>query len=429
MLPTPSRLLTLRDITSSLTSWSEDKASLQATTPTRVATMAQHASDKAPFTDEEVEGVCNSIRNMIPEKEASIDFEAVQKLLKEVAHLSHKNWQVTDENSEKLGKVLQLYPDSDKEPPLSTQHAKQLLERIMNEGNWQGAVHNAPPGSDHRQPWAVLVTGVNGIRKTTSLYQPWFDQLLSEALITPETEDLTNKPKNLPTGNNSFFRQLDHMICTLTNQEFARLYAWAAAEMSKSDDKDTEPSDEIVHQYSEYKAAIFSRYRTLSELLGAFLLKEAQKVKCNCLAETSGRDVAMFHYIDHFFGADSKYNKLALHFTINDLDCAKKSVDQRMTQEILDGTKAIQTKGENTSDTVFNIVYANAGGPYGSQVLQGVQTDSDAVWESEVMSGKVGKDWYKATIAINAHPTEPWTAQAVKPDGTLGTKFTFEQRK
>lgn len=36
-------------------------------------------------------------------------------------------------------------------------------------------------------------------------------------------------------------------------------------------------------------------------------------------------------------------------------------------------------------------------------------------------------DVSKATIAIEAHSTEPWTAQAVKADGTLGTKYTFER--
>lgn len=33
----------------------------------------------------------------------------------------------------------------------------------------------------------------------------------------------------------------------------------------------------------------------------------------------------------------------------------------------------------------------------------------------------------KATIAIEAHSTEPWTAHAVKSDGTLGTKYIFER--
>jgi hypothetical protein len=208
------------------------------------------------------------------------------------------------------------------------------------------------------------------------------------------------------------------MICTLTNEEFTKLYSWAASQLPTDD---SIPSEQLVKDYSEYKAAIFSRYRTLSELLGGLLLQEAQKVNINCLMETSGRDVAMFHYVDHFFES-TKYNKLALHFTVNDLDCAKQSVDRRMIQEIQDGVKAVK------NGDVFDIIYANAGGPYGSQVLEGVQKDSDKVWETEVLSGNVGRDWYKATIAINAHPTKPWTAQAVKPDGSLGTIFTFEQR-
>jgi hypothetical protein len=54
--------------------------------------------------------------------------------------------------------------------------------------------------------------------------------------------------------------------------------------------------------------------------------------------------------------------------------------------------------------------------------------DSDRVWIEDVMADDgVGQYWYKATIRINAHPTEPWTAQAIKPDGSLGTKFQFQR--
>lgn len=208
------------------------------------------------------------------------------------------------------------------------------------------------------------------------------------------------------------------MIATICNEEFGKLYVWAASKLS---DENAIPSDDVVEEYSDYKAAIFSRYRTLSELLGALLLKEAQQVNINCLMETSGKDVAMFHYVDHFFDC-SKYNKLALHFTINDLECAQESVDRRMIQEIQVGAKAI--KAQNA----FEIVYANAGGPYGSKVLPSIQRDSEDVWQNQVVSGNVGRDWYKATIVINAHSSEPWTAQAMKPDGSLGKKFTFERK-
>ena len=139
------------------------------------------------------------------------------------------------------------------------------------------------------------------------------------------------------------------------------------------------------------------------------------------MMETSGRDVAMFHYVDHFFPRG--YNKLALHFTINDLKYAETSVDARMKHEIQSGIQAVM-EGD-----AFDIVHANEGGPYGSEVLAGIQVDSDRVWNEDIMKNEiVGKDWYKATILINGHDTKPWTAQAVRPDGSLGTVYTFGPR-
>jgi hypothetical protein len=256
------------------------------------------------------------------------------------------------------------------------------------------------------------------------------------------------------------YTHIDHMIATLCNEEFSKLYELTSLTMV--DGKD--PPKELVKKYSDLKASIFTRYRTLSELLGVALLREAQKLKLTAMMESkcfashslsynihtgvvalckytrgsnfthiadlpsfrtygtaSGRDVAMFTYIDEFFPVG--YNKLALHFTINDLSCAQQSVDSRMVGEMKVGVDALQ------SQDVSKIIYANAGGPYGSEVLPGVQEASDRVWNEVVMKddGGVGKDWYKATIAINAHPTEPWTAQAVRPDGTLGKTYEFER--
>jgi len=207
------------------------------------------------------------------------------------------------------------------------------------------------------------------------------------------------------------------MIATICNEEFSQLYKLTGREMSEGQD----PPQDLVRKYSDLKSSIFARYRTLSELLGVLLLREAQKLKMNCLMETSGRDVAMFTYVDEFF--QQGYNKLALHFQINDLTCAQKSVDSRMVGEMKVGVLA------HASNNPLRVVYANAGGPYGSEVLPGVQEASDRVWNDLVMKNDgVGKDWYKATILINAHPKEPWTAQAVRPDGSLGTRFRFEKQ-
>jgi hypothetical protein len=204
------------------------------------------------------------------------------------------------------------------------------------------------------------------------------------------------------------------MIATVCNEEFSKLYQLTQQEMEKNNDISTE----IVQKYSNLKAAIFARYRTLSELLGVMLLEEAKKESISCMMETSGRDVAMFRYVDEFFPSE-QYHKLALHFVITDLACAQQSVDARMMQEIKTGLQAI--------GTVSKVIDANAGGPYGSEVLPSVQEASDKVWKEEVLTGNVGSDWYKATIQINPSPTEPWTAQAVKPDGSLGTRFTFQK--
>lgn len=393
--PATKRLKTMQ----SLTIPEETSASEMIT---RTTAMEARAKEGKPFTEVELDDVIKSLQNISPEA-STIDWEALRKLLSEVAHHSHKDWNRTGNNSEKLAKILIANGMS--------AEARQIFERVVNEGNWDAAVDHAGTRKDCL-PWAVLVTGVNGIRKTTAMYQSWFPELLQEALITPPDAKMDFPLEVLPGGENSFFRQLDHMITTLCNEEFTKLYALTGAQMS-----DETPPKELIQNYSNLKAAIFTRFRTLSELVGVLLLREAQKININCMLETSGRDVAMFHYVDSFF--PKGYRKLALHFTINDLSYAQQSVDNRMVKEIEVGQEALE------SGDAFQIIYANAGGPYGSEVLPGVQTDSDRVWNESVLSGDVGQDWYKATIAINAHPTEPWTAQAVRPDGTLGTLFKF----
>ena len=416
-----NRAATLRPFTMTDTSTARNQ-SLQS----RTDDMNQLANAGAPLSTEELDDILNSLQNVYPaDSTPKIDFESLKRTLSQVAHVSHKDWTVTDQNAQLLKSIVL------KDGIHESAAARQWLERILVEGNWDGAVeHTRNTGNNSSKPWAVLVTGVNGIRKTTSLYQDWWPQLLQEALVAPPpagtAEENGNKRKNppvdlpiesLPSGTNSFFRQLDHMIATLCNEDFKALYVLTQQELHG------EPSPALVSKYSNLKAAIFTRYRTLSELLGAVLLKEAQTLDINCMMETSGRDVAMFHYVDHMFESQ-QYNKLALHFTINDLSQAKTSVDRRMVQEIKDGILAVEAKDH------VQIIHANAGGPYGSDVLAGVQEASDAVWNDVVLKGGgVGEDWYKATIAIQAYADKPWTAQAVKPDGSLGTVFTFVQQK
>ena len=166
-----------------------------------------------------------------------------------------------------------------------------------------------------------------------------------------------------------------------------------------------------IELYSEFKAAIFARYRTVAEMLGILLCKAAQKAGLNVMVETSGRDVGMYKYVDHVFPGAS-YRKLVVNFAINDICFAERSVDSRMQGEMKRGSAAL---GLAERDPLA-LVRANAGGPYGSKVLAEVQADSMRVWKSVVEGGALGEasdDWLKASIAIQASDSVPWTAVAV----------------
>ena len=234
----------------------------------RIKLMAERAKNRTPLTDDEIKDIVNGLKNLIPivgdeDSDKEISFTELESLLREVAHISHKNWDLTSRNSDKLCKILCIESSSEflgdgyANNDFLGQKARQFLERILCEGNWDGAMECAACPANGKS-WAVLVTGVNGIRKTTSMYQPWFGELLSEALVCPSSDEkieFSESPSTLPNGSNSFFRQLDHMICTLCNEEFTRLYAWSTTQLAyaKADDGNLIPFDEIIEQYSNYK--------------------------------------------------------------------------------------------------------------------------------------------------------------------------------
>ena len=385
--------------------------------------MKERASKEEAFTKEELDGILLSFQSLLSSKTSTIiDMEKLKSLLQKSAHLSHKQWDRTGEAASKLQDIL--LPEKEFHNDFES-----IMERVLKDGNWYGAYDASKQSKD--KPWAVLVTGVNGIRKTTSIYQPWFDSLLKEALVSPSDKQLSSStpPSVLPIGSNSFFRQLDHMICIIANVEFANLYSMTKEKHELTNDSD--PCTQTIHSYANLKDAIFTRYRTLAEMLGILLLREASQRNMNVMAETSGRDVAMFEYINNFFPSD-KYNKLVLHFTINDLEYAEQSVDRRMTEEIYEGFDAVQNMDQNDRDCVQQIVNANQGGPYGSDVLKGVQSASDKVWLEKVLcENGVADTWYKAEIAIEASHTEDWKAYAIVRDGNnqikKGKEYTFKR--
>ena len=150
---------------------------------------------------------------------AAIDWCGLRNFLRTQAHISHKDWDQTQRDADEMYALLG-----------APHNFSAIFDRVLRDGGWQPAARAAETRPTSQKPWVVLVTGTNGIRKTTSVYQPWFSRLLAGAIspAVPAAE--------LPCGSNSFFRQLDFMVATVACAQFRDLYA--AAETSAEAEAD-----------------------------------------------------------------------------------------------------------------------------------------------------------------------------------------------
>ena len=153
-----------------------------------------------PFTGAELDAVEQSLRNLAGPADSTTDYVQLRALLTEVAHLGHKEWVRTEAASARLAQVLGG-PD---DPSF-----RAIFLRVLRDGHWERAADYA---SAHRgsaaggsKPWVVLVTGLNGIRKTTSIYEPWFKRALHAALQASDAaavSDLAgNKKRRVEKGD------------------------------------------------------------------------------------------------------------------------------------------------------------------------------------------------------------------------------------
>lgn len=355
------------------------------------------AAEGRAFSEVELDTAVESLRGLAGPAAAGVNWPKLRELLATWAHGSHKDWARTETAARSFSQLL---------PGPQDLAFRTIFERALRDGGWDVAAAAASERPAGAKPWVVLATGVNGIRKTTSVYQPWFRSALEEAL--GDAAPPSDTADELPVGNNSFFRQLDYIIATAANEEFRKLYEL-----------------EDVPVYANVKESIFARYRTVAEIWGAVFVEEVKRRRMNIMVETSGRDPAMFKYIDHFF-SDVDFNKLLVHFTINDLGFAEASVDARMQREMRTGREALEA-----GSAAMDIVNANAGGPYGPQALRRVQAESQQVWDTirQNLGGAgatLAGSWRKARIAINAASDADWTAQAVTAEGApCGELYTF----
>ena len=235
------------------------------------------------FDNKDVESAVKSLSRRISHNNNNkIDINRYKSHLIESAHLSHKDWTITESYSDKLRHILGGIDDKE---------FQLLFQRVLNDGNFniKNSVNSididkssSSSNSINNKPWVVLVTGVNGIRKTTSLNQPWFQELLYTCIKPPTSNNNDDDSSDiilerLPAGKNSFYRQLDYMVATLAVEEFETLYKNSSSSGSSSGSSGggsgggsggSGGSGSDVEEYSRQKAVIFSKYRMIAEQLG-----------------------------------------------------------------------------------------------------------------------------------------------------------------
>jgi hypothetical protein len=354
----------------------------------RLRALKSRSDECAVFNWDEMKTAVTSIMYAVGKVPGTLPWEEYRQFVEKYAHQNLKTWAETEAATAEL---VEKFLDPLKEP----EQFRQIFRRVYEEGGFYRAVRYAneerPKGL---KPWVVIVAGVNGIRKTTCMYQTWIKEVILEALKEMHEDDVPAL-EFLPDASNSFFRQLDHLVPTCANQEFKALY----------NVRDPE-------EYAELKDGIFVRYRNIVQCFGAAMIADIKKYKTNVIIETTGQNPGQLFYADHFFPKE-KFNKLFLHFKINDISFAKEAVDTRMLNEIEAGFKLMN--GPSSSCDVHDLINVNLGGSQSSKVLGKVEEASNNTWK-KIKDGEFIKDWFKASITVTAHESKPWTASAASDD-------------
>jgi len=164
--------------------------------------IAAAAARQVPFTEAEVGSAVKSAVNLVGERPWCAEYGG---WVAECAHLPHKEWARTEASAAALANLVGP----------ATPDFRDLFEVVLEDGGWDAAAAAAAARPAADKPWIVLVTGTNGIRKTTSVYQPWFRAALAAALGSQHAGEAAA----LPSGEDSYFRQLDYMMATMANEE------------------------------------------------------------------------------------------------------------------------------------------------------------------------------------------------------------------
>lgn len=136
--------------------------------------MKAAAAAGRPFSEAELDAAVRSLAELNGGE--GVDSRRYRALLAECGGQSHKDWPALQRAASGMGSCLGGPDDAT---------FRRIFARVLRDGRWDAAA--AAAMGRRTRPWVVLITGVNGARKTTSCYQPWFKAALNQALAVRPT--------------------------------------------------------------------------------------------------------------------------------------------------------------------------------------------------------------------------------------------------
>jgi hypothetical protein len=190
---------------------------------------------------------------------------------------------------------------------------KEILPHVFTGGNWDNAI-----SITKKQPAVILVCGLNGIRKSSSMNK---DDRIKD-IISRNLKHLQYDPDSMPSGKNSFFRQLDYVISSITSAFFYDLY-------SNKPNIDTDI-------YGKIKKNIFNVVARLNAVWISLITYIATERKKHIIVEAVGNNTNAITTINNTF---TNYNKVIIYFQLEkgNIQYAKDSVTKRLENDLSNG--------------------------------------------------------------------------------------------
>ena len=330
----------------------------------------------------------------ISTKFKSFKWDNLSKLYEEILTATS---QFKDEYTVKLAKLvndLVVATDLDKEIIL-----KNLLPKVFDGGNWDKAKEYAKD-AEVKKPWLIVAIGPNCIGKSGFLRNNTIANDIKTILKLEEKE-------YPPTGEYSFFRQLDYLIPAVGAVYFKLLYQFS-----------NNPDLKLLKNFEDYKILlkhiIFDKLGPIQAVWASIIAKLAFSHRMNMIVESTGAGDGTYPGLANLaFASSNSYQKLFLRFTIDaksSLIQTQTCIQKRYDKEITKGTQLLQ-KGidkltelyvvnDSGSATYKMIKYKYKDVVIEPQYIGIILSDSLVTWYENIFITDKYKDWKKLEAKV-----------------------------